>query len=230
MEIWDAVCDEQLDLAEHLADLDEEHWNAPSLCSGWRIRDVAAHVVAGAEGAFGAGAIVKGMLLHGFNFNRWVAVDGRARGRQDPELIVTALRIVAADRNAPAGARPVTSLAHVLIHGQDVCRPLGLERDLPEGHLVPVAEFVREDRHRFGAKRRIAGLKLTATDVEWSCGNGPEVSGPAEALIMMMAGRSVALNDLSGEGKAVLVARAEAPRARSPWSRRVPTRPPIADR
>ena len=147
------------------------------------------------------------MLRHGLNYNRWVAADGRARGRQDPDVIVTALRVVATDRHASGGARPITSLAHVLIHGQDIRRPLGIERDLPEGHLVPVAEFVSADRHRFGAKRRIAGLTLTATDVAWSCGNGPEVRGRAEALIMMMAGRSVALDDLSGEGKAALVSR-----------------------
>ena len=96
---------------------------------------------------------------------------------------------------------------HVLIHGQDMCRPLGIKRELPEAHLVSVAAFVKDDVHRFGAKKRIAGLKLTATDMDWSHGNGPEVTGPAEALVMMMAGRLVALDDLSGEGKAALATR-----------------------
>jgi hypothetical protein len=96
---------------------------------------------------------------------------------------------------------------HVLVHGQDMCRPLGIIRDLPESHLFPVAEFVKSDVHIFGAKKRIAGLKLMATDMAWSHGNGPEVTGPAEALVMMMAGRFVALDDLSGEGKAVLLTR-----------------------
>ncbi len=96
---------------------------------------------------------------------------------------------------------------HVLIHGQDMCRPLGITRDLPEAHLVRVADFVKDDVHIFGAKKRIAGLALTATDMDWSHGNGPQVTGPAEALVMMMAGRLVALDDLSGEGKATLVTR-----------------------
>jgi uncharacterized protein (TIGR03083 family) len=96
---------------------------------------------------------------------------------------------------------------HVLIHGQDMCRPLGIKRDLPEAHLVPVADLVRDDVHIFGAKKRIAGLKLIATDMDWSHGNGPEVTGPAEALVMAMAGRLVALDDLSGEGTAALAAR-----------------------
>jgi len=96
---------------------------------------------------------------------------------------------------------------HVLVHGQDICRPLGIKRNLAEAHLVPVADFVKDDVRIFGAKKRIAGLKLTATDMDWSHGNGPEVRGPAEALVMMMAGRLLALDDLSGEGKTALATR-----------------------
>ncbi len=207
MEMRDAVRDEMLDLAERLAELDDEQWNSPSLCARWRIRDVLAHVTAGAEGAFGVGTIFAGMLRHGFNFNRWVAADGRVRGQQDPEVLLKAFRNAAANRQATTEARSITSLTHVLIHGQDMCRPLGFKRDLPEAHLVRVADFVKDDVHRFGAKKRVAGLKLTATDMDWSHGHGPAVTGPAEALVMMMAGRLVALDDLSGEGKATLTAR-----------------------
>jgi uncharacterized protein (TIGR03083 family) len=207
VETWDAERDEMLDLAERLAVLDDEQWNAPSLCAQWRIRDVLAHVTAGAEGAFGVGAIFRGMLRHRFDYNRWVAADGQVRGQQDPAVVLQALRKAAANRKPRSGARPVRGLMHVLIHGQDMCRPLGITRDLPEAHLVPVADFVKDDVHIFGAKKRIAGLKLTATDVDWSHGDGPEVTGPAEALVMMMAGRSVALDDLSGEGKPALATR-----------------------
>jgi uncharacterized protein (TIGR03083 family) len=207
VETWDAERDEMLDLAERLAVLDDEQWNAPSLCAQWRIRDVLAHVTAGAEGAFGVGAIFRGMLRHRFNYNRWVAADGQVRGQQDPAVVLQALRKAAANRKPRSGARPVRGLMHVLIHGQDMCRPLGITRDLPEAHLVPVADFVKDDVHIFGAKKRIAGLKLSATDMDWSHGDGPEVTGPAEALVMMMAGRSVALDDLSGEGKPALATR-----------------------
>jgi uncharacterized protein (TIGR03083 family) len=206
VETSDEVRDEILDLAEHLDGLDDEQWNSPSLCALWRIRDVLAHVTAGAEGAFGFGAIFGGMFRHGFNYNRWVAVDGQVRGQQDPGVVLKALRNAAANRKATPGARPVTGLAHVLIHGQDICRPLGITRDLPEAHLIPVADFVTTS-FIFHAKKRIAGFKLTATDMDWSHGHGPEVLGPAEALVMMMAGRSAAFDDLSGEGKAALVAR-----------------------
>jgi uncharacterized protein (TIGR03083 family) len=208
VETWDAVRGEMLDLAEGLAELDDEQWNSPSLCAVWRIRDVLAHVTAGAEGAFGVGAIVGGMLRHGFDYNRWVAADGQVRGQQDPAVLLKALRDAAAN---PPGARPVTALAHILIHGQDMCRPLGIRRDLPEAHLLVVADFVKTS-FIFRAKKRIAGFRLTATDMDWSYGSGPEVSGPAEALVMMMAGRLVALDDLSGEGKVALAAKVFAPR------------------
>ena len=131
MDIWEATRDESLELTELLSELDEEQWNMASLCDEWRIRDVLAHLTAGAEGAFGVGAIVRGLLRHGFNYNRWVAVDGRARGQQDPELTLKALRDAATNRSAPPRGRPVTGLMHVLIHGQDICRPLGIREICP---------------------------------------------------------------------------------------------------
>jgi uncharacterized protein (TIGR03083 family) len=195
-----------LDLAECLEGLDDTQWNSPSLCSEWRIRDVIAHVTAGAEGAFGVGAIVGGMLRHRFNYNRWVAVDGQIRGQRDPSDILEALRDAATSRKATTGALSVTALAHVLIHGQDACRPLSIKREIPQTHLGPVADFVTTS-FIFHAKRRISGFQLTATDMNWSHGQGPEVLGLAEALVMMMAGRSAALDDLWGEGKAAVAAR-----------------------
>ena len=207
MELQEAEREEMFDLAERLADLDGEQWDFPSLCTQWRIRDVLAHMTAGAEGAFGAGAILRGMVRHGFNYNRWVAADGQDRGQQDPAVILRTFRTVAASRKVRPGARSVRGLMHVLIHGQDMCRPLGITRHIPEAHLLPVADFVTDDVHIFGAKKRITGLKLTATDMDWSHGSGPDVTGTAEALVMMMAGRLVALDDLTGEGMTSLIAR-----------------------
>ena len=113
----------------------------------------------------------------------------------------------ASTRQPKPDARSINGLMHVLVHGQDICRPLGIKRNLPESHLIPVANSVKTDVYRFGTKKRIAGLKLTASDMDWTHGNGPEVTGPAEALVMRMAGRLVALDDLSGEGKELLIAR-----------------------
>ena len=205
VQMSDAVREEMLDLAERLAALDEGQWNGPSLCDQWRIRDVLAHVVAAAEGTFGVRWIFTSMLHHGFDHDRWVAADGRARGRAHPATLLSALRNTATDPEAPP--RSVKGLMHVLIHGQDICRPLGIGRELPASHLLPVADLIKDDRLVFGTKKRIAGCRLTATDMDWSHGSGATVTGPAEALVMLMAGRMVALDDLSGDGIATLASR-----------------------
>ncbi len=86
------------------------------------------------------------------------------------------------------------------MHGTDIRRPLGLSRDFPEPALVQVAGFFAGSNVLIGAKKRITGLRLQATDADWSTGSGPEVSGPLLSLIMAMTGREAMLSDLSGDG------------------------------
>jgi uncharacterized protein (TIGR03083 family) len=195
----DAVRDAIEDLARQLESIERSQWDIGSLCEGWRIRDVCAHVVAGEQGAFGPGAVLTGMLRHRGDYNRWLASDGRERGRRDPAVILTELRDAAMNRRVQAPKREVRALTHVVVHGQDMCRPLGIRRDIPEADLVAVADFVARSII-FRAKRHLVGLRLVATDIDWSYGNGPSVTGSGEALVMSMAGRRSALADLSGEG------------------------------
>lgn len=206
MEIWDAVEEERLGMANRLAFLTAEQWDSPSLCSAWRIRDVLGHVTASAQGLFSTRAVIGGMIRHRFSFNQWMAADGKERGRQDPSITLKALCEEAGCRKTPPGVPKAGVLADVVIHGQDIHRPLGIHREIPESHLLPVADFVKTTVG-FGAKKRIAGLRLTATDMDWVQGDGPEVIGPAEALVMVMVGRRVALDDLTGEGKPILTTR-----------------------
>lgn len=206
MDTWDAVRSERIDLAQCLAGVTQDQWDTASLCDKWRIRDVLAHVTAGAQGAYGAGATMSGMLRYGFSFSRWMAEDGRRRGDQDPAVTLRLLREGAGNRKSPPGAPTISVLADVMIHGQDMARPLGIERRFSEDHLIPVAGFV-QSTFVFGAKKRTLGLRLSATDMDWAHGDGPEVTGPAEALVMAMAGRKVAFADLKGEGVAVLASR-----------------------
>jgi uncharacterized protein (TIGR03083 family) len=206
MDIWTSVREERLDLADRLEPLSPVQWDSPSLCPEWRIRDVLGHVTAGAQGIFGLRTVAGGLLRHGLSFNRWIAADGKERGRQEPSAILDLLRQAADTRKTPPGAPSVSVLADGLIHAQDIYRPLGLRREIPESHLLPVADFMKKSVG-FGTKKRIAGLRLTADDMEWVHGEGPEVTGPAEALVMVMAGRFAALQDLAGDGKETLVSR-----------------------
>lgn len=95
-------------------------------------------------------------------------------------------------------------LGEIVVHGEDIRRPLGLEHQSPEGALVALADSWKNSNLLIGAKRRIAGLRLRATDIEWSHGDGPEVAGPLITLILAMTGRKAVHPDLTGEGLATL--------------------------
>jgi len=100
-----------------------------------------------------------------------------------------------------------TWLGETLIHAEDVRRPLGIKHEYPTDAAVRVANFYKNSNLVIGSKRRIAGVKLSATDTDWTHGDGPEVRGPMIALVMAMTGRPQVLDDLSGEGVATLRSR-----------------------
>jgi hypothetical protein len=95
----------------------------------------------------------------------------------------------------------------VLIHAEDIRRPLGITHTYADGAGARVASFYKGSNLVVGAKKRIAGLHLQATDADWSNGEGPEVSGPIVSLVLAMTGRKEALADLTGEGVATLSSR-----------------------
>jgi hypothetical protein len=98
-------------------------------------------------------------------------------------------------------------LGEAIIHSEDIRRPLFISRQYPLDAVTRVADFYKGSNLLIGARKRIDGLRLRATDTEWSTGDGPEVSGPAVSLLLVMTGRPQALADLSGDGVPTLRAR-----------------------
>ena len=98
-------------------------------------------------------------------------------------------------------------LGEAILHGEDIRRPLGIPHSYPPEALTRVADFYKGSNLLLGSKKRITGLTLRATDVEWSTGTGPEVSGPALSLLLAMTGRRTGLDGLSGPGLATLQSR-----------------------
>jgi hypothetical protein len=94
-----------------------------------------------------------------------------------------------------------------VVHGEDIRRPLGIKRAYPPEAVTRSADFFRRSNLLIGSKRRTAGLRLRADDLEWAAGTGPELTGPVLSLLMAMTGRAAALDDLSGEGAATLRSR-----------------------
>jgi uncharacterized protein (TIGR03083 family) len=206
IDVWGAVRDERNALLADLEGLRAEDWNAQSLCSDWRVRDVVAHLVAGVE-ASGA-ALVLAMARSGFNINRMLRDDARRRSRgQSPDALVAAYRATIGSQRTPPSARPWQMLSDTVIHGQDIRRPLGLRRDFPTDRLTFVMDRLAATQPILGVKGRVSGLRLRAVDCDWTHGDGPEVTGRAEALLLAMTGRPVALDELEGDGVPLLRAR-----------------------
>ncbi len=134
--------------------------------------------------------------------------EGR-RGLPKPNRmnLVRRLRARTTTTNHPP-APVMAMLGEIVVHGEDIRRPLGLSHKSPEAALVAVADTWKKSNLLIGAKRRISGLRLRATDVEWTHGEGPEVFGPLQSLILAMTGRKGSHADLAGEGLGVLANRA----------------------
>lgn len=200
-EMWDVVAAERGALADQLAGLAEARWDTPSLCSGWTVRQVLAHMASTPQ--FTPAGFVGGMVRSGFRFNRLTEHAIEQNLGASPAETLATFRSVQHSRKAPPGPK-VTWLGETIIHAEDIRRPLGIAHDYPTASVVEVADFYKGSNMMIGAKNRIAGVTLRATDTEWTHGEGPLAEGPILSLLMMMTGRAVAIEDLSGEGVATL--------------------------
>jgi uncharacterized protein (TIGR03083 family) len=194
---WPTIHAERSALAAELESLTDQQWSTPSLCSGWSVHDVLGHMVATAK--MTPTRFVGHLAGSGFRFNAMTAKDVAAETRGGPSATLSDWRAHLDDTTAPPG--PVEAmLGECIIHGADIRRPLGLRHDYPASAVERTLDFYKKSNLIVGAKKRISGLGLRATDTEWAHGSGPEVSGPAVSLLLAMTGRRDALADLSGDG------------------------------
>ncbi|WP_335726569.1 maleylpyruvate isomerase family mycothiol-dependent enzyme [Pseudonocardia sp. HH130630-07] len=176
-------------------------WDAPTLCTGWRVRDVVAHTIS--YDGLRPLALARRLAAGPTGANEAGVAELRDR---TPCELVALVRERLTPRGLTAGFGGRIALTDGLIHHQDIRRPLGRPRAVPAGRLVTALEFARF-APPIGARSRIRGLTLLATDIGWRTGTGPAVAGPGEALLMVMAGRADAVTGLSGPGVDVLAAR-----------------------
>jgi uncharacterized protein (TIGR03083 family) len=201
---WPVIHAEREDLAADLTPLDQAAWDTPSLCTQWSVRDTFAHMTATAR--MTPARFFTSIAKAGFRFNTMVATDIRRETAGTTDDLLAAFRGLSKSSNHPPG--PVDSmLGEIIIHGEDIRRPLGIQHEYPVASVVRVADFYKDSNLIVGARKRIADLRLTATDAQWSTGAGPEVSGPVLALLLAMTGRSAVLPDLTGDGVATLAGR-----------------------
>jgi uncharacterized protein (TIGR03083 family) len=202
---WKHIHSERAQMADTWTTLSPSQWAAASWCEGWSVQDTAGHVVAAAEQT--PPNFYKELASAGFRFNVFTDRGARRLGAAGPDELARRLRARTSTTNHPP-APVMAMLGEILVHGEDIRRPLGLEHQPPEEALAAVADSWKNSNLLIGSKRRITGLRLRATDAEWAHGDGPEVSGPLLALLLAMTGRKAVLPDLSGEGVAELSRRA----------------------
>jgi uncharacterized protein (TIGR03083 family) len=202
---WKLIHAERAASADTLATLTPDQWSQPSLCAGWTVQMTAGHIVQGAEQT--TGSFMKSMLSHGFRFNTMMDKEAHRLGALPPDELIARLRARTTTTNKAPAAPVVTMLGEVVAHTEDITRPLGLAHQPAPDALVACLDMYKVANFPVGAKKRIAGLGLAATDLDWTYGQGPEVSGPAMSLIMVMAGRSAGLDGLEGAGVAELTSR-----------------------
>jgi uncharacterized protein (TIGR03083 family) len=201
---WDMIHAERKALADTLESLTAQQWAAPSLCAGWTVRLAAAHVVAGAEQT--PPRFFAGLARNGFQFNKMIDRDAHRLGLLEPDDIVARLRARTTTTNR-APAPVMAMLGEVVAHGEDIRRPLGLKGVAGEQATGACLRMYQAATFPVGGKKRIRGLRLTATDLDWSYGDGPEVSGPGLSLMLAMTGREAGMEGLTGDGTTVLRAR-----------------------
>jgi uncharacterized protein (TIGR03083 family) len=195
---------ERADIAELLGSLTPQQWQARTLCQEWRVRDVVAHMFSYEElSTLGLiGRFVKGPFTRG-GANAVALADYANR---TPEQLLALVRAHQRPCGLTAGFGGRIALTDGTIHHQDIRRPLGRPRQIPTERLITVLEFAKT-APTIGAKKRIRGLTLTATDLDWTTGQGPEVTGPGESLLMALAGRRGITSELSGPGRPELARR-----------------------
>jgi uncharacterized protein (TIGR03083 family) len=202
--IWPLVHTERAALAEDLAALDDAQWAHPSLCGRWVIEDVVAHLTAVAS----IGPVRWFASVLGARFDFDLHNDRRLaeyRGGTPAETLERFRRIVTSTTSAPGPTAAL--LGEVVVHAQDIRRPLGLVRMPKMEAVTEVARFYARRNFAVASRTAIEGLRIEASDGPLATGTGPLVSGTTLALTMAMAGRGAYCDDLSGPGVSTLRAR-----------------------
>jgi uncharacterized protein (TIGR03083 family) len=200
-DVWSDVHQERESLLALLESLTQAEWDAPSLCTGWRVRDVVGHMVS--ETTMTIPKLLRGLVTSGMRINRFIARDARGRGSLSISELVEGFRAAVPTRTHLAGLSSLSMLEDIIVHSLDIRLALGRAHTVPHGRMNLVATDLRASRF-FPGHKLFRDLRVVAIDSEWCSGNGPVVSGPIESLVLVMSGRLAGLEKLQGERMATV--------------------------
>ncbi len=203
-EVWRTIDQQRSELADLMETFTEAEWETPSLCDGWRVREVAAHLtLAHTTLRQGLGPAIRARG----GFNRMIYQTAMRQAELPVEDYPVLLRAMVGSRRTAPFISDLEPMLDQLVHGQDMVVPLGRTREMPPEAAATSAQRAWSMGFPFGAKKRLRGFTLAATDHPWTMGDGPLVEGPIRALLMLVTGRDVVLPELSGPGADELRAR-----------------------
>ena len=196
-DVWRSIDSERLSLADLLDDLSRAEWETPSLCTGWLVRDVAAHLTQAHMGY--REALIAAVRARG-SFDRMVRDAALRIDPLAPGECSRRIRAMVGSRRRAPMVSPIEPLLDVLVHGQDIAVPLGRERPVPPVPATAAAQRAWDMGFPFRARKRLAGLRLRATDGDLLLGEGAPVEGTTGDLLLLVTGRTATVHRLSGEG------------------------------
>jgi uncharacterized protein (TIGR03083 family) len=203
-DVWPVIEAERKGLAADLDGVDDAGWNTTSLCDGWTVRDVVAHLTAATK--LSGPKFFGKLIASGFKFESVQAKGIASELGANPAETLAHFKAQINSHGRPPG--PVdTVLGEIIVHSEDIRRPLGIAHSYPTDALTRAAEFYAKSNLIIHGKSRVSGLTLRATDTDWSNGSGPLVSGAMLDLVMATAGRRAAYDKLTGDGVETLRAR-----------------------
>lgn len=202
-DVWRDIDDQRRHLVTMLEDLSDQQWQHPSLCAGWTVRDVAAHVALQNTRWSALPKATVAMVRHG-GMNPAIQAIAREHALLPTEQIIGEIR----DRIGVWRPLPTVtyreSAIDYLVHLQDIAIPLGRAVPMPIGAALVALDRVWSSGRMFHARKRYTGYRFVATDADWSAGAGLEVRGPTGGLLMLLTGRATGWATLSGPGAANL--------------------------
>jgi uncharacterized protein (TIGR03083 family) len=201
---WAVIHTERAALAADLDVLTDAQWATQTLCAEWTVRQMVGHLTATAK--MTPRRFVTKLAGAGFRFHVMQDKNVEDEMGVSAEDTLARFRAHLEDRTAPPG--PIEAMVgEAVVHSADIRYPLGIKRDYPQEALIRAAAFYKRSNLLIGTKKRIAGLELTASDVDWASGSGARVEGPMLSLLLAMTGRQAPLQDLSGDGVEILRSR-----------------------
>jgi uncharacterized protein (TIGR03083 family) len=201
-DLWPTIHAERAALARDLGNLTDAQWQTQSLCDGWSVRELLAHLTGAATTTFPTFVV----RIARAGFRPHVMTERLIDEHLGTSPADTLARFTASvyAESAPLPFVPKTQwLGEVIVHGEDIRGPLGIPHDYsPESLRLLVEHYSRLSMD--GSKKRAEGLRFRATDADWASGEGLEVAGPGIALVQGITGRAAGLERLSGDGLPIL--------------------------